>query len=31
MVEEWNRDGGTVEHVMVQQLNNHGRTVELRW
>ena len=35
IVEQWNGDGGTVvqsfgtvEHVMVEQLNRHGGTVE---
>ena len=35
IVEKWNRDGGTVvqscetvEHVMVEQLNRYGGTVE---
>ena len=28
MVELWNRDGGTVEHLMVEQLNGCGATGE---
>ena len=26
-----NRDGGTVEHVMVEQWNNNGGTLTQRW
>ena len=28
MVEQWNRDGGTVPHLMVEQWNRDGGTVE---
>jgi len=31
MVEQWQREGGTVDYLMVEQLNNHGGTVEQRW
>ena len=28
MVEQGNRDGGTVDQLTVEQLNNHGETAE---
>ena len=30
MVELWNRDGGTVEHLVVERRKNHVGTVEQR-
>ena len=30
-MEQWNRDDGTVEYVMVEQCNLGGGTVDLRW
>ena len=31
MVEQWNRDGRTVEHVMVEQENTDGGTAKQKW
>ena len=30
MLEQWNRDGGTVEYLMVEQRSRGGETVEHR-
>ena len=31
MVEKWNRNGGTVEHVMVNSRTSDGGTGEQKW
>ena len=31
IVEKWNRDGRTVDHLIVEQWTKDGKTVEERW
>ena len=31
MVEQWNKDDGTVDYLMVEQWNRDGGTGELKW